>query len=258
MRFPVLSKNKIPEKRNGFESLRFLISNCTMLRLPPSLVCQTCEWEPHMSKPRPSTEILARSRLSDSNAVVSQLCILKRVIRKTAQGLGERGAPNPVPTVSFSLGLFFNRPFPRVPPGLCFKARVGAQPLIWKSFFILMQIKLIFRRKVVHLASFWKWGFLELGNGLFLRRPYGLKSRHRLLRPSLLSLSWIYQDLLSLWAHYPNLANKLDPQMPKKYYKNARQIPKRKCSRISKAELLIKCPRAENKITSGTVVKVSL
>ena len=45
----------------------------------------------------------------------------------------------------------------RVPPGLCFKTRVGAQPLIWKSFFILMQIKLIFTRKVVHLASFWKW-----------------------------------------------------------------------------------------------------
>ena len=42
----------------------------------------------------------------------------------------------------------------RVPPGLCFKTRVGAQPLIWKSFFILMRIKLIFTRKVVHLASF--------------------------------------------------------------------------------------------------------
>ena len=42
----------------------------------------------------------------------------------------------------------------RVPSGLRFKTRVGAQPLIWKSFFILMQIKLIFTRKVVHLASF--------------------------------------------------------------------------------------------------------
>ena len=29
-----------------------------------------------------------------------------------------------------------------------------------------MQIKLIFTRKVVHLASFWKWGFFELGSGL--------------------------------------------------------------------------------------------
>ena len=47
----------------------------------------------------------------------------------------------------------------RVSPGLCFKTRVGAQPLIWKSLFILMQIKLIFTRKVAHLASFWKWGF---------------------------------------------------------------------------------------------------
>ena len=42
----------------------------------------------------------------------------------------------------------------RVPPGLCFKTRVGAQPLIWKPFFIFMQIKLIFTRKVVHLVSF--------------------------------------------------------------------------------------------------------
>ena len=35
------------------------------------------------------------------------------------------------------------------------------------NFFILMQIKLIFTRKVWHLTSFWKWGFLELGSGLF-------------------------------------------------------------------------------------------
>ena len=39
----------------------------------------------------------------------------------------------------------------RVPLGLGFKTRV---PLIGKSFFILMQIKLIFSRKVVYLASF--------------------------------------------------------------------------------------------------------
>ena len=42
----------------------------------------------------------------------------------------------------------YNRPFPSS-PNRCFKARVGAQPLIWKSFFILMQIKLIFTRKRV-------------------------------------------------------------------------------------------------------------
>ena len=55
----------------------------------------------------------------------------------------------------------------RVPAGLCFKTRVGSQPLMWKSFFILMQIKLIFTRKVVYLASCWKWGFLELGGCVF-------------------------------------------------------------------------------------------
>ena len=55
----------------------------------------------------------------------------------------------------------------RVPSGLCIKTRLSALPLIWKWFFILMQIKLISTRKVVHLASFWKWGFLERGSGLF-------------------------------------------------------------------------------------------
>ena len=57
-----------------------------------------------------------------------------------------------------------NRPF-RVPPSLCIKTRVSAQPLIWKWFFIVVQIKLIFTRKV-HLTLFWKWGFLELGSSL--------------------------------------------------------------------------------------------
>ena len=65
--------------------------------------------------------------------------------------------------------LYQNRPFPSF-PGLCFKTRVGAQPLIWKSFFILMQIKLIFTRKVVHPVSFWRLGFLELGSGLLIFR----------------------------------------------------------------------------------------
>ena len=51
----------------------------------------------------------------------------------------------------------------RVPPDLCIKTRSSAQTLIWKWFFIGMQVKLIFTRKVVHLASFWKWGVLELG-----------------------------------------------------------------------------------------------
>ena len=55
-------------------------------------------------------------------------------------------------------GFYCNRPF-LVPTDFCIKTRLSAQPLIWRWFFILMQIKLIFTRKVVHLASFWKWGF---------------------------------------------------------------------------------------------------
>ena len=77
----------------------------------------------------------------------------------------------PAPSwLASSLGHF------RVPLGLCFKTRVSAQPLIWKSFFILMQIKLIFTRKVVHLASFWKWGFLELGSGLLISAMHRYQS----------------------------------------------------------------------------------
>ena len=64
-----------------------------------------------------------------------------------------------------------NRPFPSF-PGLCFKTRVGAQPLIWKLFFILMQIKLLFTSKIVHLGSFWKRGFLELGSGLLSHKVF--------------------------------------------------------------------------------------
>ena len=64
----------------------------------------------------------------------------------------------------------------RVPPGLCIKTRLSAQPLIWKWFFILMQIKLIFTRKVLHLASFWKWGFMELRSGLLCWTKFGKKS----------------------------------------------------------------------------------
>ena len=72
--------------------------------------------------------------------------------------------------IEFGTPLTFKVPIVhfRVPQGLCLKMRVRVQPLIWKSFFMLMQIKLIFTRKVAHLASFWKWGFFELGrSGLF-------------------------------------------------------------------------------------------
>ena len=54
----------------------------------------------------------------------------------------------------------------RVPLVLCIKTRLSAQPLIWKWFFILMQIQHSLSRKAVHLALLWKWGFPELGRGL--------------------------------------------------------------------------------------------
>ena len=54
----------------------------------------------------------------------------------------------------------------RVPQGLCIKTRLGAQPLIRKWFFILMQIKFISSRNVEHLTSFWHRGPGGLGNGL--------------------------------------------------------------------------------------------
>ena len=54
----------------------------------------------------------------------------------------------------------------QVPAGLCIKTRLSAQPFIWKWIFILMQIKLIYTRKIVHMASFWKRGLLQLGSGL--------------------------------------------------------------------------------------------
>ena len=49
----------------------------------------------------------------------------------------------------------------RVAPNLCFKTRLSAKPMIWKWFFILMQMKLIITRKDLYLALFWK---LELWN----------------------------------------------------------------------------------------------
>ena len=47
----------------------------------------------------------------------------------------------------------------RAAPSLCLKARLIGKPLIW--FFFLMQIKLIFTRKILHLV-------FGLGNGLMI------------------------------------------------------------------------------------------
>ena len=54
------------------------------------------------------------------------------------------------------LACYANRLFWLV-PSLCFTARLSAARLTWKWFSIPVEIKLIFTRKVLHLASFWKW-----------------------------------------------------------------------------------------------------
>ena len=64
------------------------------------------------------------------------------------------------------VGYLFNKPLPSSPgPLFQNEGRCSAFDMEIISV-ILMQIKLIFTRKVVHLASFWKWGFLEPGSGL--------------------------------------------------------------------------------------------
>ena len=60
-----------------------------------------------------------------------------------------------------------NRPFPS-PSGPLYQNEVKCSAFDKEMIFILMQIKLIVTRKVVHLASFWKWGFLELESGLLI------------------------------------------------------------------------------------------
>ena len=56
-----------------------------------------------------------------------------------------------------------------VAPSLCFKTGLSWKLLIWKWFF-LFSCKwnlLSQERSCTSVASFWKWVFLELGNGLF-------------------------------------------------------------------------------------------
>ena len=54
----------------------------------------------------------------------------------------------------------------RVASSLRFNARLSSKPLISKGFFIFMQIKRIFTREVLRLASFLVVWFSESGNGI--------------------------------------------------------------------------------------------
>ena len=58
-------------------------------------------------------------------------------------------------------------PFPGCPKPL-FPSKVDCEAIDMKIIFSLMQITLIFTRKVLHWASFWKWESVKLGNGLCL------------------------------------------------------------------------------------------
>ena len=49
----------------------------------------------------------------------------------------------------------------RVPSGLCIKARLSAQPLIWKLFFILMQIKQFSQERLCTWPLFESEGFFN-------------------------------------------------------------------------------------------------
>ena len=96
---------------------------------------------------------------------------------------------------TYSIGQF------RVSSGLCIKTRIRAQPLMWKWFFILIQIKLIFTRKLVHLASFWTWGFLELGSGLLLFYRSRWLRRRRCVSSLLSDYRLLFAALLMFFLH---------------------------------------------------------
>ena len=66
----------------------------------------------------------------------------------------------------------YNRPLPWCSkPLFQSEARCEAIDVKWSIKYILMQIKLLFTRKVLHLPSFWKWEFLELGIFLTVLQP---------------------------------------------------------------------------------------
>ena len=69
----------------------------------------------------------------------------------------------------------------RVPPGLCIKTRLSAQPFLWKWVLFVWEWKIISLAcsisKVEHLTSFWYRGPGELGNGFDLIDRLETRSR---------------------------------------------------------------------------------
>ena len=90
--------------------------------------------------------------------------------------------------------LYLHRPFPSCPEPL-FQSEAKCEAIDMKMNFIVKQIKLIFTRKVMHLTSFWKWDFLDFGNGLLHWNCY-LYLCHR----TFFGLSWSALQLFVPWV----------------------------------------------------------
>ena len=74
-----------------------------------------------------------------------------------------------------------NRPFPS-PPGPPYQNEVKCSAFDMEMIFYSHASKTRFHKKGVHLASFWKWGFLELGSGLFSRGRFGAYPKNEKFR----------------------------------------------------------------------------
>lgn len=77
-----------------------------------------------------------------------------------------------------------------------FQSEAKCKTIDMKMNFILKQIKVIFTRKVMHLASFWKGNVLEFGNGLLHWNNCYLYLCHR----TFFGLSWSAIQLFVPWV----------------------------------------------------------
>ena len=92
--------------------------------------------------------VLSVSLLSSPLANPSSLSAWKRLAK-----------PRNQPDFPTSISEPKQRPI-NISPGLCIKTRLSAQPLIWKLFFILMMIKIIFHKKLTLCT----WPHFESGD----------------------------------------------------------------------------------------------
>ena len=90
--------------------------------------------------------------------------------------------------------------FSEFPQDYVLKTRLSVNLLIWKCFYILVQVKLLFTWTVLHSAPFWKWEFLELGYGLI---GWGIKFSLSETRRVSLSRNGVLPSVISkFWWKY--------------------------------------------------------